>query len=52
MPVRRHRFIYLSVVIYCMNELPKFNGRSLIETPDVPMIGYLEGDFGKKFLET
>lgn len=34
-----------------MNKLPRFSGRPLIETPDVPMIGYLEGDFGKAFLE-
>jgi len=23
----------------------------MVETPDIPMIGYLEGEFGKKFLE-
>lgn len=34
-----------------MNELPKFSGRPLVETPDIPMIGYLEGDFGRAFLE-
>ncbi len=31
-------------------ELPKFSGRPLVET-SIPMIGYLEGGFGRKFLE-
>lgn len=42
-------------MLYCtittMNKLPKFIGRPLVETPDIPMIGYLEGEFGKEFLE-
>ncbi len=35
-----------------MNELLKFTGRPMVEVPDVPMIGYLEGEFGKDFIET
>ena len=31
---------------------PPFRGSPLVETPDVPMIGYLKGDFGEWFLKT
>ena len=36
-----------------MKEIPKFEGRPLIEVPEtIPRIGYLQGDFGKAFLES
>jgi len=32
--------------------LPRFNGKPLIEIPEtIPQVGFLEGDFGKAFLE-
>jgi len=34
-----------------MDKLPEFKGRPLVETPGAQMIGYLEGEFGKAFLE-
>lgn len=34
-----------------MQKLPEFSGKPLIENPTIPMIGYLEGKFGEKFLE-